>query len=180
MATLVALAKDTREINADEFSVVELVDGQQRTTTLIMLLKAIEKNLDLSISDEAEIKRGLAKLLVKGDEHSLILLQTNHDSSKVFTNYIRSGVISEPEKPTIADTNLAKAAHECENFVQEWRDTHGGIISLTSTVRNKLSVIYHEIEDQATVYRVFEVLNSRGLDVKWIDKLKKPINGFDI
>ncbi|XLY87435.1 DUF262 domain-containing protein [Ectopseudomonas mendocina] len=175
MATLVALAKDTREINADEFSVVELVDGQQRTTTLIMLLKAIEKNLDLSISDEAEIKRGLAKLLVKGDEHSLILLQTNHDSSKVFTNYIRSGVISEPEKPTIADTNLAKAAHECENFVQEWRDAHGGIISLTSTVRNKLSVIYHEIEDQATVYRVFEVLNSRGLDVKWIDKLKSQL-----
>ncbi len=175
MATLVALARDTREINADEFNVVELVDGQQRTTTLIMLLKALEKNLDLGVADEAEIKKGLAKLLVKGDEHSLILLQTNHDSSKVFTSYIRSGVIFEPPKPTIADTNLVKAAHECESFVQEWRNTQGGIISLVSTVRNKLSVIYHEIEDQATVYRVFEVLNSRGLDVKWIDKLKSQL-----
>ena len=29
--------------------------------------------------------------------------------------------------------------------------------------------------DEATVYRVFEVLNSRGLDVKWIDKLKSQL-----
>ena len=35
--------------------------------------------------------------------------------------------------------------------------------------------IYHEIPDEATVYRVFEVLNSRGLDVKWIDKLKSQL-----
>ncbi|MBD8147856.1 DUF262 domain-containing protein [Pseudomonas fluorescens] len=175
MATLVALAKETREINADEFRAVELVDGQQRTTTLIILFKALEKSLDSSITSEADIKKDLAKLLVKGDEHSLILLQTNHDSSKVFTNYIRSGLVSEPKNPTVADTNLVKAAQECERFVQDWKNSEGSIVSLISTVRNKLSVIYHEIQDQATVYRVFEVLNSRGLDVKWIDKLKSQL-----
>ncbi|VVN79741.1 DUF262 domain-containing protein [Pseudomonas fluorescens] len=175
MATLVALAKETREINADEFRTVELVDGQQRTTTLIMLFKALEKKLDSNNSKEADIKSDLVKLLVKGDDHSLILLQTNHDSSKVFTNYIRNGVIAAPKTPTVADTNLVKAAHECEHFVQSWMDSEGSIISLISTIRNKLSVIYHEIQDQATVYRVFEVLNSRGLDVKWIDKLKSQL-----
>lgn len=175
MATLVALAKETREINADEFRTVELVDGQQRTTTLIMLFKALEKKLDSNNSKEADIKSDLVKLLVKGDDHSLILLQTNHDSSKVFTNYIRNGVIAAPKTPTVADTNLVKAAHECENFVQSWMDSEGSIISLISTIRNKLSIIYHEIQDQATVYRVFEVLNSRGLDVKWIDKLKSQL-----
>jgi hypothetical protein len=36
-------------------------------------------------------------------------------------------------------------------------------------------MIYHELADEATVYRVFEVLNSRGLDVKWIDKLKSQL-----
>lgn len=175
MATLVALAKETREINADEFRTVELVDGQQRTTTLIMLFKALEKNLDSNNPTEADIKKDLAKLLVKGDDHSLVLLQTNHDSSKVFTSYIRGGAFSTPKSPTVADINLMKAASECEAFVEDWRVREGSIISLVSTIRNKLSVIYHEIQDQATVYRVFEVLNSRGLDVKWIDKLKSQL-----
>ena len=49
------------------------------------------------------------------------------------------------------------------------------MIDLVATIRNQLSVIYHEISDEATVYRVFEVLNSRGLDVKWIDKLKSQL-----
>ena len=34
MATVVALAKDSRTIGADEFRAVELVDGQQRITSL--------------------------------------------------------------------------------------------------------------------------------------------------
>lgn len=45
MATVVALAKDNRLIGADEYRTVEIVDGQQRVTTLVILLKAIEKNL---------------------------------------------------------------------------------------------------------------------------------------
>lgn len=36
-------------------------------------------------------------------------------------------------------------------------------------------MIYHELSNEAMVYRVFEVLNSRGLDVKWIDKLKSQL-----
>lgn len=36
-------------------------------------------------------------------------------------------------------------------------------------------MIYHELTDEATVYRVFEVLNSRGLDVRWIDKTKSQL-----
>src|SRR5947209_5735315 len=46
MATVVALAREIRNIGADEYRTVELVDGQQRVTTLVILLKAIEKQLD--------------------------------------------------------------------------------------------------------------------------------------
>jgi uncharacterized protein with ParB-like and HNH nuclease domain len=45
MATFVGLIRkgDERRIVADQFSVIEIVDGQQRLTTLIILLKAIQK-----------------------------------------------------------------------------------------------------------------------------------------
>ncbi|WP_163000804.1 DUF262 domain-containing protein [Pseudomonas viridiflava] len=61
MATLVALAKEkeTRLLGVDEFKTVELVDGQQRVTTLIILMKAIEKALDKDDVTQAKVRREL-------------------------------------------------------------------------------------------------------------------------
>lgn len=174
MATVVGLAREAVAIGADEFRVVELVDGQQRVTTLVILLKAIEKALGADEPASAKAKAVLSDLLVKGDEHSLVLLQTNHDSSHVFTDYIRKGVVDEKLVVTAADGNVIDAIEECERFVAAWRDRDAQV-ELLATVRNRMSMILHEVADESLVYRVFEVLNSRGLDVKWIDKLKSQL-----
>lgn len=174
MATVVGLARDTRLIDADEFNVVELVDGQQRVTTLVILLKSIEKVLNPSDPKEVKIRDDLRRLLVKGDEHNLVLLQTNHDSSDVFAAYVKGGQIRDDAVVTAADENVVSAARECESFVASWLE-EATLTELVSTIRHKLSMIYHELDDEATVYRVFEVLNSRGLDVRWIDKTKSQL-----
>jgi uncharacterized protein with ParB-like and HNH nuclease domain len=174
MATVVCLARDKRMIDASQFQVVEVVDGQQRLTTLIILLKAIEKVLSNKNSKEVAIKRQLKELLVKGDDHSLILLQTNHDSSNIFINYIRSGTLFSGDLKTVADVNLSQAEKDCEEFVEGWTSKYP-LIDLVGLLRYRLSLIYHELVDESTVYKVFEVLNSRGLDVKWIDKVKSQL-----
>lgn len=174
MATVVGLARDTRMIDADEFGVVELVDGQQRITTLVILIKAIEKALDEADQTEGKVREDLRRLLVKGDDHNLVLLQTNHDSSDVFASYVRDGHIRKDAIVTAADENVVDAAVECEAFVAKWTGI-GTLIELVATIRHKLSMIYHELDDEGTVYRVFEVLNSRGLDVRWIDKTKSQL-----
>ncbi|WP_050526768.1 DUF262 domain-containing protein [Pseudorhodobacter aquimaris] len=175
MATVVALAREKRVIAADELQAVELVDGQQRVTTIVILLKALEKQLlETGNESQARAKRDLGDLLVKGDDHSLVLLQTNHDSSNVFTSYLRKGEIDETSITTASDKNVVDAVRECEEFVAGWA-SKGTLIELLGTIRNRLSMIYHELADEATVYRVFEVLNSRGLDVRWIDKTKSQL-----
>lgn len=172
MSTVVGLRREMKTIVTDQFRVLEVVDGQQRITTLVILLKAIEKNLNKIHVDEDKLSNELKELLVKQDSASLILLQTNHDKSHYFANYLRVGEVPDlNEAKTIADKELISAITHCERFVKEW----GELISLLRIIKNQLTFIFHEIGDESTVYTVFEVLNNRGLRVSWIDRLKSML-----
>ena len=91
MATLVGLRREARTIMTEEHHVIEIVDGQQRITTLILLLKAITEAIDSSDAVENQIGQQINRSLVKDDEATLLLLQTNHDGSDYFANYLRQG-----------------------------------------------------------------------------------------
>lgn len=172
MATFVGLRRETKTIVTDEYHVIEVVDGQQRLTTLIMLLKAIEKKLNRELTQENKLSGELRELLVKQNNLSLILLQTNHDKSHYFTNYIRDGKFSDPsEAKTLANRELLSAIEQCESFVEDFENR----IELLRIIKNQLKFIFHEINDESAVYTVFEVLNNRGLRVSWIDRLKSML-----
>jgi hypothetical protein len=179
MATMVGLVrkKERKQIIGHQFNVVEIVDGQQRLTTLIILLKAIQKALNITDKDEKTLATELTQLLVKDDKHTLLLLQTNHDTSHIFCDYIRDGTMPNPVASTSADQNIVDAITESEEFVNIWKSSHGSLIELISIIRHRLWAIFHTVDDEALVYRVFEVLNSRGLDVASIDKLKSQLMG---
>lgn len=150
-----------------------MVDGQQRLTTLILLLKAIGRALSTGSESDLDEAKEVEKLLVKGDER-LILLQTNHDSSHIFTNYLRDGTLpTKKDVHTHADARLALAITECEQFVK-----HANRIALLKIVKNRLGFIFYELQQESSVYTVFEVLNSRGLEVDSLDKCKSTLMGL--
>lgn len=169
MATIVGLRRKKKRIGSDEFQEIEIVDGQQRLTTLTILLKALSKSMT---SDEPRRAEEIDSLLVKGDD--LALLVTNHDINHVFATYLREGTIPDGKSlPIQADRNVLDAIVECERYVANWSGKRGRkLLELYSTIKNRLDAIFFEIEDEGAVYTVFEVLNSRGLDVTWFDKLK--------
>ncbi len=175
MATIVGLRREKRRILTDEHQMIEIVDGQQRITTLILLLKAIAVALDRSRPDESRTGIELDETLVKPDNVSLLLLQTNHDSSDYFANYIRTGThVSSDSAITHADKELLKAIEQCEDFVKKWQ-TKNTLLDLISLLKNRLTFVFHEISDESLVYSVFEVLNSRGLEVSWFDRVKTKL-----
>jgi hypothetical protein len=175
MATVVGLTRETTTIIADRYAVVDIVDGQQRLTTLIILLKAIHKSLNRTDKTELKLADELNDLLIKGDKHRLLLLQANQDTSHIFVDYIREGVLPAGDIATSADQNILDAIFSSETFVSEWKESIGSLVELIGILRNRLYMIFFSIEDEGLVYRVFEVLNSRGLDVSWIDKLKSQL-----
>ena len=177
MATVVGLRRGTERIVVDDYSKIDIVDGQQRVTTLILLLKSIAKIVDRSepTGEGEKVGKGIDDALVKSDKASHLLLQTNHDTSHHFANYLNNGT-SEPSgsAKTIADRELLKAIEECEEFAREWQQ-RGRLNDLVILLRNRLEFIFHETPDEALVYTVFEVLNSRGLPVSWVDRLKSML-----
>lgn len=159
-------------MGSDNFEILEIVDGQQRITTLIVLLKAIEKHLRKADSSTAE---ELADILVI-DNGSLILLQTNHDAATTLDSYLRKGDIQDEtgEVITLHQKELIRAFKECEEFVTSWGDP----IDLLRLIKNRVTFVFFVISDPAAVYTVFEVLNSRGLAVDWLDKMKSVLMGL--
>ena len=173
MATIVChRTAETKDVGAVQYRIYDVVDGQQRLTTLILLLKCIE----LALPEDSEDRRDLAKTLVKRDGH-LILLQTNNANEFNFNRFIREGITpTKAEIETHSDRNLASAIRECAQFVELWKASRG-ILSLMRLVLHRLGFVVFDTEDSRVVYTVFEVLNSRGLAVDWLDKTKSVLMG---
>lgn len=172
MATIVGLRRDLIPIGTDEYNVIDIVDGQQRVTTLVLLLKALETALFADGEEVKEEAQKIKEMLIKRDKTSPVILQTNHDSSHYFADYLRNGKCPDiTDAETFADRELLRAIQECRAFVERWNDN----IELLRIIKNQLTFIFHEIEDEKIAYTVFEVLNNRGLEVSWLDKLKSRL-----
>ena len=178
MAAVVCLRRAKLVIGTDEFFLLEVVDGQQRLTTLIILLNAIKLRLNQKDKTEAKLAAEINDLLVKPDGDELLLLQTNHDSSHLFANFLRKTKAPPSEAATtLADRELLQAMEECSVFVEKWEESGETLLALITLLKNRLHFLLHEVDDEKTVYTVFEVLNSRGLDVSWLDRLKSILMG---
>ena len=178
MAAIVCLRREKQVLGTDEFHVVEVVDGQQRLTTLIILLNTIKLALHKENKGETKLARELGELLVKVEGDELLLLQTNHDSSHHFATFLRQGTAPTANTAkTFADREILKAIEDCQGFISKWKGKDESLSSLAALLKNHLFFLLHEIEDEKSVYTVFEVLNSRGLDVSWLDRLKSLLMG---
>ena len=178
MAAVVCLRRKKLTLGTNEFQKLDIVDGQQRITTLIVLLNSIKLALNSDKKSEEKLARELRELLVKVEGKELLLLQTNHDSSHHFATFLREGIAETSDgAKTVADRELLKAIEECQKFISSWTGQGRRLTSLAALLKNRLSFLLHETAQERSVYTVFEVLNSRGIEVSWLDRLKSILMG---
>jgi len=140
----------------------DLVDGQQRLTTLTMLLSSLISRLPTT-----ERLRIVAedKYIHNGDKRRLTLLGSNDE----FFRAILSG--SHPEAATQSQRRLLQGFGRVEALVTELAQQNGAIPRWIDGI-GRLNVMEFVEDNEGNAIRIFQTVNDRGKPLSVLEKIK--------
>ena len=154
---------------------LEVIDGQQRLTTLMLLLRAFYSMFDnMKDANSVKTRENIAKCIWKTDEFGSpdmnilkIDSQVATDKDKEeFLSILRSGVVTCDQKSKYAD-NYRFFQKEIYKFLKSYPSYFP---YLPTRILNNCILLPIEAESQDTALRIFSTLNDRG----------KPLSDADI
>ena len=167
------------------FSIYEVVDGQQRLTTLIILINEIinyckeNKIEELNSTLLSEIEE---KYLFKSKPNNIIrTYKFGYEEDNPSYRYFRHVILGEPHNGFIEETfytlNLYNAKEFFKNRIQKYVEEYG--VSKLEEIYRKITLqlkfnMYY-IEDDFNVYVAFETMNNRGKRLSYLELLKNRL-----
>ena len=157
---------------------MDVVDGQQRMTTIVLLLNEISRELE-AYKDSRVLGRGIRKNYVEGtslDGPPLHKLTLNEDTD----NFFKIGVLPESlgveAPPTASARRLLRAKSQISDYLRnengDASDHEKWLRDLQSKVTTGLYFNLYEVEYAAEVGVIFEVMNDRGKPLTNLEKVK--------
>lgn len=155
--------------------VLDLIDGQQRMTTLYILLCAIRDRLkDLGAAELTTLKSQIADSTVDdiGNETFRHRLELQYEDSGDALTHIATG---RPigNATTTSMNNMAVAHHVAKKFLAaEFDEDPNALRAFYGYLTNKVKLIRIQTEDVAKALKIFETINDRGVGLNSMDLLK--------
>ena len=165
---------------------LELVDGQQRLTTLSLLFAAIYhafKTHENKLDDEQRVEMFNLKrklVLKKGDDQIRVIPQIQNNNQNDYKAILaETGIIGTCDVPAYAGNR---------KIFRAYRYFQGRIEEMTNSQDNRLEIIMEflytishasmvkiEVASHADAYTLFESLNNRGMPLTAIDLIKNKL-----
>jgi len=152
----------------DTNDIYEVIDGQQRLTTLFILLSVfINKITDLKIKAERERmiigERGTLKLLPLGDD------------SVFFESLIFE--FENIKKDTLIKKSQIQLYNAKEEFLAYTKPIkhQDDILGYVKFILKNIEVLVFNVDNEAQAVKMFSIINDRGLDLSFLDKTKSTL-----
>jgi uncharacterized protein with ParB-like and HNH nuclease domain len=146
----------------------DVVDGQQRITTIHLLLISLFFRLkELKCADETIIKNVL--------KYGKTFLRLNNKENQEFYFYLLNefdvNLLRQIQPKTKTQKNLKEARIYFFNYFQRF-SSQKSLIKIYNNLMTKFKINVFELEEESEVGLIFETMNDRGLPLSDIDKVK--------
>ncbi|HED2502684.1 DUF262 domain-containing protein [Serratia ureilytica] len=165
---------------------LELVDGQQRMTTLSLLLAAIyasynQLGIELQMEQQIELYNLKHKLVLKknADQPRLVPQVQNANQQDYLAVLKEAGILKEAEWVSNAGNRRVFRAYRhflmrIEQYVSESETPLQALNALLDKV-NASTLVKIEVASHSDAYTLFESLNNRGVPLTAIDLMKNKL-----
>lgn len=164
---------------------LELVDGQQRMTTLSLLLAAIYQSYrilpNLGMEQQIELYNLKHKLALKKkpDQPRLIPQVQNNNQQDYFAVLGQTGILDDVDPvPNAGNRRVLKAFRHfisrIELYLEHSADPIASLQALLEKV-NTATLVKIEVAGHSDAYTLFESLNNRGVPLTAIDLIKNKL-----
>jgi len=173
-----------RTSNATKENVLELVDGQQRLTTLSILMAAIyaflTKHIDQLDEDQRIDTSNLRRqLILKDPIRSRVRPQIQNNNNADYLNVLKSaGIeIKAPAVKFLGNRRIMKAYNHFSGLIEQHSGPKASVVPVLDLLeRVKRAILVKlEVESTSDAFTLFESLNNRGIPLTPIDIIKNSL-----
>ncbi len=175
-----------RSDDAIQTQELELVDGQQRLTTLSLLYAAIHSRFtkfpDLDEETKHELYNLKYRLLLKGGKQLRIEPSYQNKNFQDFKVALeKAGILEDVEQPAnVGNRRILKAYRYFEERLEQTNDKDVllfGISQLRALLEklNGASLVKIEVGSHSDAFTLFESLNNRGVPLSALDLIKNKL-----
>ncbi len=155
--------------------VLDLIDGQQRMTSLYITLCAIRDRLTELVAKPSSVLNAQiadAAVDVSGEERRRYRLDLQYeDSGDALTRLADGKAIETPTTQSMR--NMRNAHHVVSRFLaSEFGQDDAAVRRFYGYLTNKVKLIRIQTEDVAKALKIFETINDRGVGLNSMDLLK--------